>query len=173
MMNMENQDVVEINKLEHPREIEICARMMAGSEPWITLGRDYDASVKTLSVPSKEVYVATVQDEIVGFIILNMQGAFIGYIQTVCVAPAWRGKGVGSQLIAFAEERIFSQTPNVFICVSSFNPDAQRLYERIGYEVVGELKDYIVSGHAEVLLRKTISPLSEYTVESRYEPSAD
>ena len=39
---------------------------------------------------------------------------------------------------------------------------AQRLYERLGYDVVGEFKDYIISGHSEILLRKTIAPLSEY-----------
>lgn len=159
---MENHIVIEIVVLERPDQVAACAEMMAKSEPWITLGRDYDASVATLTVPSKEVYIALTADEIVGFIILNMQGAFVGYIQTVCVAPEWRGKGIGSQLIAFAEERIFSETSNVFMCVSSFNPAAQKLYQRLGYEVIGELQDYIVSGHSEILLRKSIAPLNDF-----------
>jgi len=153
---------VEIKELQRPDQVAVCAEMMVNSEPWITLGRDYDASVATLTVPSKEVYLALVDEVLAGFVILNMQGAFVGYIQTVCVAPEWRGKGVGSQLLAFAEERIFSETPNVFMCVSSFNSDAQRLYRRLGYEVIGELKDYIVVGHSEILMRKTIAALSEF-----------
>ena len=157
---------VEKRGLEPP-EVAVCARMMVDSEPWITLGRDYDASVKTLTAPSKEVYVATVEGEITGFIILNMQGGFVGYIQTVCVAPAWRNRGIGSKLLAFAEERIFSEVPNVFICVSSFNEKAQRLYRRLGYEVVGELRDYIVAGHSEILLRKTIAPLRDFQGNAR------
>jgi hypothetical protein len=28
--------------------------------------------------------------------------------------------------------------------------------------VVGELKDYIVPGHSEILLRKTIAPLAQF-----------
>jgi ribosomal protein S18 acetylase RimI-like enzyme len=64
--------------------------------------------------------------------------------------------------MAFAERRILAETPNVFICVSSFNDGARRLYERLGYEVVGELKDYIVAGHSEILLRKTIGPLTGF-----------
>jgi ribosomal protein S18 acetylase RimI-like enzyme len=52
------------------------------------------------------------------------------------------------------------QTANVFMCVSSFNIEAKRLYIRLGYEVVGELRDYIVAGHSEILLRKTIGPLA-------------
>ncbi len=164
-MNPENYQAIVIKKLENSDEINICAQMMANSEPWISLGRDYKASVQTLSVPSKEIYLALSGDEIVGFIILNMQGAFIGYIQTACVSPEWRGKGIGSKLLDFAEERILSETPNVFMCVSSFNGKAQRLYQRLGYEIVGELKDYIVSGHSEILMRKTISPISEFTKE--------
>jgi ribosomal protein S18 acetylase RimI-like enzyme len=142
------------------REVQICARFMADSEPWITLCRDYDASIKTLSDLSKEVYVAVSGNQITGFIIINMQGAFSGYIQTICMAPDWRAKGIGRLLIDFAEKRILQDVPNVFMCVSSFNKEAQKLYQRLGYEKIGELKDYIVAGHSEILLRKTIAPLA-------------
>ena len=138
---------------------------MTDSEPWRTLGRDYETSLRIVTDPVKEVYVAyagTEIDAIAGFLILNMTGAFVGYIQTVCVAPEWRGRGLGAILISFAEERIFRETPNVFMCVSSFNTDAQRLYERLGYQRVGELADYIVAGHSEILLRKTIGPLTGF-----------
>jgi ribosomal protein S18 acetylase RimI-like enzyme len=91
-----------------------------------------------------------------------MQGAFVGYLQSVCVAPQWRGKGLGSELMDYVEKRILSETPNVFICVSSFNERVEKLYERRGYEVVGELKNWIVPGHSEILLRKTIAPLTEF-----------
>lgn len=143
-------------------DLDACARLMSSTEPWLTLGRTYDAALATLSDPAKEVHVARVDDELAGFIVLNMTGAFVGYIQTVCMAPPFRGRGLGSELIRWAERRIFVRTPNVFMCVSSFNQSARRLYERLGYQVVGELTDYIVAGHSELLLRKTIGPLSEW-----------
>ena len=161
-MSITSGEPLQIKRLETKEEIEICARMMANLEPWITLRRDYQASVETLSVPSKEVYLALMEAEIAGFTILNLQGGFIGYVQTLCVAPDWRNKGIGSELMAFAEQRIFKETPNVFICVSTFNPKALKLYRRLGYEIIGEIKDYIIPGHSEILLRKTISPLSEF-----------
>jgi [ribosomal protein S18]-alanine N-acetyltransferase len=162
-MVFKDREKIEIRKLQYANEAEACALMMADSEPWITLRRDYETLLKIIVDPTREVYLAVEDNnEVAGFIMLNMQGAFIGYIQSICVAPNWRNKGIGSRLMAFAEKRIFNITPNVFICVSSFNPDARRLYERRGYEVVGELKDYIISGHAEILLRKTIAPLSEF-----------
>jgi ribosomal protein S18 acetylase RimI-like enzyme len=65
-------------------------------------------------------------------------------------------------LIRFAENRILGETPNVFLCVSSFNPMALRLYKRLGYEAIGELTNFIVPDHSEILLRKTIGPLVEF-----------
>ncbi len=157
-----NRVEIDIRRPGRRADAEICARMMANSEPWITLRRDYDASLKILIDPSREVYLAMVGDEIVGFTILTMHGAFVGYIQSVCVAPQWRGKGIGSELMDYVEKRILSETPNIFICVSSFNERVQKLYERRGYKVVGELKNWIVPDHSEILLRKTIAPLMEF-----------
>jgi len=65
-------------------------------------------------------------------------------------------------LIRWAEDRIFRDSPNVFICVSSFNPGARRLYERLGFEEVGVLRAFAVADHDEVLLRKTCGSWSEF-----------
>jgi ribosomal protein S18 acetylase RimI-like enzyme len=66
-----------------------------------------------------------------------------------------RGRGLGSQILAWAEERIFRDSPNVFMCVSSFNSDAQRLYARLGYQQIAVLSAFFVAEHDELLLRKT------------------
>ena len=154
--------LLDIHTLQGTEKAETCARLMAASEPWITLGRTYESCLQTVTDPTREVYVAMMQAEVAGFIILNMHGAFVGYIQTLCIAPAWRSRGLGARLIKFAEKRIFAEAPNVFICVSSFNPRAKALYERLGYQTVGELTDYIVPGHSEILLRKTVGSLTTF-----------
>ncbi|MGH7596324.1 MAG: GNAT family N-acetyltransferase [bacterium] len=141
---------------------------MATSEPWITLKRTYGEALKILANPLGEVYVAVFKREVIGFIILQMEGTFTGYIQTVAVRADWRGQGLGSRLIAFAEKRIFAEKPNVFMCVSSFNKKAQQLYRRLGYEKAGILKNFIVSGHDEILLRKTIGPLAEFKTQKTH-----
>jgi [ribosomal protein S18]-alanine N-acetyltransferase len=153
---------VTIRPLSTQAEAGQCAHLMSTSEPWITLARSYEASLQILTDEERERYVAYADGQLVGFLILNLRGAFVGCIQTVCVAPGSRDYGFGRQLIAFAEERIFREHPNVFMCVSSFNQSARRLYERLGYAVVGELTDFIVAGHAEILLRKTHGPLVGY-----------
>ena len=153
---------LKIKKLQQSTESEWCARVMSQSEPWVTLERNFEESLQIISDSSKEVYLCSVQGEPAGFVILNMNGAFVGYIQTICVAPDFRGHGIGSQLLEFAEDRIFTISPNVFLCVSSFNPRARKLYERAGYETIGELKDYLVTGHSEILMRKSLGPLKDY-----------
>lgn len=151
-----------IRRLAGEAELGACAGMMAESEPWITLGRTLEASTANLRDPGKEVYVMEDDGRISGFVVLDLRGSFPGYIQTVCVRPDARARGHGTRLIAWAEERIFRESPNVFMCVSTFNPDARRLYERLGYRVVGELSDYLVPGHGEILLRKSRGPWSEF-----------
>jgi ribosomal protein S18 acetylase RimI-like enzyme len=143
-------------------EAHECARLMAASEPWVTLGRSYEASLRVVQDTTREVYVARDETGLAGFLILCMAGALVGYIQTILVHPDRRGQGLGSKLVEFAEQRILHESPNIFMCVSSFNHDARRLYERLGYRVIGELTDYIVPGHSEILLRKTLGPLTGF-----------
>jgi ribosomal protein S18 acetylase RimI-like enzyme len=152
----------EIRPLADDAEAHACATIMATSDPWITLGRTFDRCLATVRDTALERYVAIDSGEVVGFILISMRGSFTGYIKSIAVREDWRGRGLGSALLAFAEERILRESPNVFICVSSFNARAQALYTRLGYETVGDLRDFIVRGYDERLLRKTTGPLTEF-----------
>jgi [ribosomal protein S18]-alanine N-acetyltransferase len=160
---------LDIEPLTTRDDIEWCAQTMATNQPWQTLGRDYDACVGVLSNIAKERYIIRVAGERAGLLILDMTGPFPGYIQTICVAGGARNRGVGSAALAWAEERIFRESPNVFMCVSSFNQEAQRLYRRLGFEHVGTLKSFIVDEHDEWLLRKTRGPWSAFR-DGRMQP---
>jgi ribosomal protein S18 acetylase RimI-like enzyme len=148
-----------IRALASDDEARRCAGMMCATDPWITIGRDFEDCLIIVQKPGREVYVAEENGTLGGFVIVDMKGAFIGYIAILCVDASRRSSGIGSRLIRFAEERIFAETPNAFICASSFNPRARALYERLGYKPVGELADYVIPGHHELLMRKTIGPL--------------
>ena len=50
-----------------------------------------------------EVWVATVRDEVVGVLVLR-PGPGSLFLENVAVAPARQGSGIGSALLAFAEE---------------------------------------------------------------------
>ena len=168
-MSKDEPPALVIRPLRLGEESRLCARMMAASEPWITLKRGYRDSLAIVEDRTREVHVALEDGQLRGFLILNMSGAFAGYIQTICVAPEARSRRIGTQLVRFAEARIFRESPNVFLCVSSFNPRARALYRRLGYVRVGDLKDYIVPGHSETIFRKTIGSFDEF--RQRRKPS--
>lgn len=138
------------------------AELMANSEPWLTLGRGRADALTLLRNRRKQCFLVCSDGERAGFLVLDLHGPLGGYIQTIGVAPEVRGHGIGSAALAWAEALIFKQHRNVLLCVSSFNRGAQRLYRRAGYEVVGRLRDYVVAGHDEILLRKTLGPLSPH-----------
>jgi ribosomal protein S18 acetylase RimI-like enzyme len=135
---------------------------MAASEPWLTLRRTYDRALPALLDPTREVYVQVEGERILGFIVLAVCGPFAGYIQAICVSPEARGRGVGSELIAFAESRIGDVSPAVFLLVSSFNEGARALYERLGFRQVGELPDHVERGYSEILMCKQRQSWNEY-----------
>jgi ribosomal protein S18 acetylase RimI-like enzyme len=136
---------------------------MAASEPWITLQRSFDSALRALRDSGKELYVVPDGNQVAAFVLLDLRGPLVGYVQSICLRPDRRGRGLGTALIAWAEQRIFRESPNVFLCVSSFNSEARRLYERLGYEVVGRLPRFIVRDHDELLLRKTRGPWVDFT----------
>jgi ribosomal protein S18 acetylase RimI-like enzyme len=149
-------DILVINTIE---ERHACARIIIGSEPWITLGVTYDQTMDSLSDPLHEVFAAYVNGEIVGVIVIQERGAFSGYVKSIVVKKGWRDKHIGKAMMDFAEKRIFTTCSNVFLCVSSFNSAAQRFYKKLGYQVVGVLESYLVEGHDEILMRKTTGPI--------------
>lgn len=144
-------------------DFDTAASLMAQSEPWITLGMHKEQCLKAFEGEFKEIYILSVDQVLAGFIILQTQGSFKGYIQTICIHPAYRGQGLGTKLIKYCESLIFKYSPNVFICVSSFNTKAFNLYTQLGYTMVGELPHFVQQGYTEILLRKTIGPVLGYT----------
>jgi ribosomal-protein-alanine N-acetyltransferase len=155
---MEAIEKMMIEKTTNQNDFDFCALMMAKSDPWITLEMDFDLCVQAFNGQSKEVYLIRINTEIAGFVILQMDGTFKGYIQTICINEDFRGKGLGKKLLNFCEERILKISPNIFICVSSFNTRALQLYTDFDFKIVGELNDFIKEGFTEILLRKTIGP---------------
>ncbi len=137
-------------------DVDACSWMMATSEPWLTLKRTVDVLRPIMADPEKELHVVRDETGIAGFVLLDLRGLLNGYVQTLCVREDRRATGLGAALLTAAELRILAQSPNVFLCVSSFNPRAQKFYARMGYERVGALRDIVVTGHDEILLRKTI-----------------
>ena len=159
-MDESTQDILIRRAMES--DYPFLARMMAESDPWKHLEISYDSLLSMVSDPVREVYLAQRDTCILGLVVIEMGGAFTGYIKSICVSKNHRDKGIGRLLMGYAENRVFKDRPNLFLCVSGFNHDAQRFYESLGYHTVGVLEDYLVAGESEVLMRKSIAPINEF-----------
>jgi len=162
---MLSKEKVEINLTTDSEDFAACALMMSKSDPWITLEMSFDQCLKAFEGNAKEVYVINNKNQIAGFVILQVEGTFKGYIQTICVNEDYRGKGFGNKLLLFCEERILKISPNIFICVSSFNKGAIKLYYEFGFKLIGELENFVKEGFTELLLRKTFGPIIGFPIK--------
>lgn len=139
------------------QERDWAASLMAGSEPWVTLGRGFEQCRKPCHDPDFQMFVARAGAQPCGFVLLQRRGvAGSPYIASIAVAEEFRGKGVGTRLLEFAEDLFRDESKHIFLCVSSFNERARKLYERYGYAAVGEFKDYIIPGASEILMHKRL-----------------
>ncbi len=143
-------------ELANDADREWCARLMAASEPWITLGRNYERCLARCRAAELMVLMARRDGEACGFVLLHPTGvAGSPYIASIATSEAVRGQGVGSLLLE-AAERWLPGARHMFLCVSSFNTRARQLYERRGYTQVGELPDYVIPGASEILMHKQL-----------------
>ena len=152
---------IDIDDRPTTEDREWCAQLMAFSEPWITLGRTIEQTRPLFdgSWPGTTLLIARAHQKPLGFLLLRERGiVYSPYIASLAASSDARSLGIGSRLIALAEERERPNSRYIFLCVSSFNARARALYERHGYAVVGELKDYIKDGFSEVLMSKRLRP---------------
>jgi len=137
-------------------DVADCRRLVLGNEPWITLGYG-EAEVESMarSSAADNLVVALAGETIVGFA-LSTPGVLLGeYLKLLVVESDRRAAGIGRRLMDALERRAFAHWPNVYLCVSDFNTGARTFYRRIGYEEVGALRDLLMPGKAEILMRKS------------------
>lgn len=79
--------------------------------------------------PADERGVAEIDGEIAGFI--DLVGA---HVSNLFVGPAWQGRGLGAELMRWAETRIAGP---ITLSVFTVNSNARRFYERLGFVVEG------------------------------------
>ena len=96
----------------------------------------------SLDHPASGVWVAWRDDAVAGFATARAERAWsvratsdpYGDLQTLCVLPGARGRGVGTALVGAAEAHLRAHGAlDVTVTVATANTGARRLYERAGY----------------------------------------
>ena len=75
-------------------------------------------------------------------------------IEYIFVPEILRGQGLATRLIAMAEEEAMKRGCHS-VWLDTLNPKALALYERLGYERFGELKDY-PKGNSRFFMQKKL-----------------
>lgn len=109
--------------------------------------RVYQQALREAERGNRAILLAEVGGEVVGQLLIHFQSVWLrrfpgeraGYLHSFRVKPAFRGRGIGGDLICQAEailrERGYQRA---IISVARANDRARRLYERYGYSVFGE-----------------------------------
>ncbi len=109
--------------------------------------RVYRQALREAQRGKRAVLLAEVGSEVVGQLLIHFQSAWLkrfpgeraGYLHSFRVKPAFRGKGIGGDLIRQAEAMLRERGyQRAIISVAQQNDRARRLYERHGYIVFGE-----------------------------------
>lgn len=104
-------------------------------------------------VPAEQHFMAWLDGHLVGYIRMGHptslpSNAHVVEIQGLAVDPAARGRGVGAMLVrAVLDDAEQRGMRKVSLRVMGGNPTAQRLYQRMGFEVQGHLRDeFLING---------------------------
>ncbi len=131
---------------------------MSATEPWQHYGYTRRECYDKLRVPGSKIFIAystEEEKEPIGFALFDPRG----FLDLPEIAYLWvnencRGKGIGTRLM----DEVVKYMPGnkmgnrLYLCVSSPNEDAQRLYKRYGFERVTSIPDYNVANEFEVVL---------------------
>ena len=159
--------VLEISAVNSPEEISLCADWMVASNPWNVLHFSHAQCVESLSSPQLQINAAFQDGEMLGFLASMEHGiGFEPMIEYLCTSPEHRSQGIGSQLINHFEQSLFPESDNLYMFVSDINPNAIRLYNRLGYQQVGAWPNFNLEGQTEFLLRKSRRPIQAKYLKS-------
>lgn len=105
----------------------------------------------------QQIYIAVdCNNNCLGFIWYILGGIFhsFPYLHIIAVREESRSHGIGKKLLKFFEDTCFKEYSKIFLVVADFNPDAKRLYQKIGYIEVGSIPNLYREGITEYIMMK-------------------
>ncbi len=99
---------------------------------------------------------AFIDDELIGVITCDFN-EFDADIEGVVVKKEFRGKGVGALLISELEKVLVkNKKEKIFLEVRKSNLIAQKLYEKMGFTIISQRKNYYSDGENALVMAKEL-----------------
>ncbi len=105
------------------------------------------------SLESASVYVATIEEEIVGYCVFDHSFFSRGFISLLIVHPDHRRRGTGSELVKYVES--LCESERLFTSTNQSNTPMQGLLRKMGYKRSGVVDD-LDPGDPEVFFSKKV-----------------
>ena len=134
------------------------AEMLATSEPWMSLKFSVTslAAYLTREDAALRRYAVSVDGNLAGVICVRYPWLRGPYIELLGLFPNYRGKGLGRQVLAWAETEARRESRNLWVLTSSFNHQALSFYQSLGFYPIGPIQGLVAPEYDEILLRKNL-----------------
>jgi len=104
--------------------------------------------------------VAELNGRIIGFLVMDRDRGGRGHVITIDVLPEARRSGLGSRLMAAAEERLRALGCSaVFLETAVDNAAALAFYKRHGYNIIHTIPRYYLDSIDALVLAKDLAPV--------------
>lgn len=134
------------------------SEMLAGSEPWASLKFSAASLANYLLRDDAALrrYAISVDGNLAGVICIRHPWLRGPYIELLGMSPGYRGRGIGKQVLAWAETEARYEAKNLWVIASSFNHQALNFYQGQGFYPIGPIQGLVAPGFDEILLRKPL-----------------
>ncbi len=83
------------------------------------------------------------------------------YLRLIGVKPDLARAGIGAALLTAAEQAALDLKSDLMLLVSDFNVDAQRFYQRQGYQQIGAIPGYVLPDVSELIYWKQLRNVTQ------------
>jgi diamine N-acetyltransferase len=138
---------------------QVLGPAVAAIDPWKRYGFDGTALARGFETTGDGAvrFQVRVDGALAGVLIVRSPWLTGPYLQMLALLPGFSGRGVGAIVLRWFEDTARAgNARNIWLCVATFNEDAQRLYQRHGFELVGMLPDLLQDGVDEMMMRKKV-----------------
>lgn len=139
-------------------DVTVVAAWVVTIPLWQRYGASADVLAQRLlmALDTDLILTADTDDQAVGLAWCVPKGGFgrSAYLRMLGVRPDQAGAGVGAALLSALEATVASH--DLFLLTSDFNVDAQRFYQRQGYEQIGAIPGYVLPDVTELIYRKRL-----------------
>lgn len=139
-------------------DADLLSAAFATSQPWLTLCVTSIGIKNYLLREDSSLYryAVHVDNNLAGVICLRHPWLRGSYIELLGLIEAYRGRGIGTQLLNWAETEARHQGNNLWLVTSAFNHKAIQFYQRHGFKQVGLIEGLVHPDYDEILLRKRL-----------------